>query len=124
MKPLFVVMGGVLGVFSRYYMGPWISRILPSPFPYGTFFINLLGAFLIGLFYVLAEERALFSAEVRAGVMVGFLGGYTTFSAFCLEGINLIADARYLHAALYVVGSPMLGLAATAGGIFLGRVIS
>ena len=122
MKPLFVAIGGILGVFSRYYMGPWVGRFLLPPFPYGTFVINILGAFLIGLVYVLADERALMSPEVRTGIMVGFLGGYTTFSSFCLEGIRLIEDSEYWFAALYVIGSPVAGLLATAAGILLGRL--
>jgi len=99
------------------------SKYLPSPFPYGTFFINLLGAFAIGIIYVLGVERSAISADLRTGIMVGFLGGFTTFSSYCLEGVRLAEETALMNAALYMVASPFLGFIATLSGMLLTRKV-
>lgn len=76
MKIVYIGFFGVLGVFSRYFMDIVVGKYLPTPFPFGTFFTNLLGALVIGVIYVLGVERAALSADVRIGVMVGFLGAF------------------------------------------------
>lgn len=123
MRLLLVMIFGVLGVLSRYFGGLLVSRWLPPPFPYGTFLINLTGAFLIGVIQVLGVERADLSPDLRVGIMVGFLGGYTTFSSYCLESIRLIEEGQLARAAVYFVASPALGLLAVTGGIFLTRAL-
>jgi CrcB protein len=115
---------GLAGVFARFLMGLLVTRLLPSPFPAGTFAINLLGAFLAGVLYVVGVQRALLSPELRTGVLVGFLGGFTTFSAYCLEAFRLVESADYLTAGLYFGLSPLLGLAAVFAGALLARKIT
>lgn len=124
MKVIYIAIFGLLGVFSRYYVGLGISKILPPPFPYGTFLINLSGAFVIGVIYVLGIERASLVPEVRIGIMVGFLGGFTTFSSYCLEAVRLMEEAEYFKAALYWLGSPVLGYFAALGGMLLTRAVT
>lgn len=121
MKPLYITIFGIVGVLSRYYLGLLATRYLPPPFPYGTFLVNLTGAFLIGVVNVIAIERAGVSNELRLGLMVGFLGGYTTFSSYCLEVVRLIEDSEYFHATLYVTLSPVLGVTSALAGTFLTR---
>jgi CrcB protein len=89
-------------------------------FPFGTFSVNLLGCFLIGLLAGLAEYRGLFTPELRALLLVGFLGGFTTFSTFGFESVQLIRDGEFMLAGLNVVGQVILGLV----GVWLGFVLA
>ncbi len=123
MRLAYIVIFGVLGVLARYYGGIYVAKLLPSSFPYGTFLINISGAFLIGAIYVFGVERALISSNLRVGIIVGFLGGYTTFSAYCLDGVRLIEDAHFATAGLYFILSPLLGAIATVAGILLARSV-
>lgn len=121
MRILLIAAFGVFGVLSRYLFGLWVSRLLVPPFPYGTFFINIVGAFVIGIIHVLGIERSAISVDLRLGMMVGFLGGFTTFSSYCLEATRLLEEAEYTLFAFYFVGSPVLGYLAALSGIFLTR---
>ncbi|OFZ18361.1 MAG: hypothetical protein A2X94_12490 [Bdellovibrionales bacterium GWB1_55_8] len=112
---------GIMGVFSRYFAGIWISQVLPPPFPYATLLINVAGSFLIGVLYVMGAERALLSMDLFAGIAVGFLGGFTTFSSFSLETFRLFEEARYLQFTAYILGSPALGALAAAAGVLITR---
>lgn len=114
---------GVLGVLSRYYFGVAAFKFYPSSFPLGTFLINVLGSFLIGVTYVWGFERSMISEELRIAITVGFLGGFTTFSAYALETVALLNEARYFLAAIYLGASPILGVAAAFGGIYFARVL-
>lgn len=121
---IYIAIFGLLGVFARFYVGLSVTKILAPPFPYATFLINIVGAFLIGVIYVLGAERAAISADLRIGIMVGFLGGFTTFSSYCLEASRLLEDGEYWYSALYFVLSPILGLGANLLGLFLTRIIT
>jgi CrcB protein len=111
---------GVLGVLSRYLIGVWVGWFYQAPFPLHTFLINLLGSFLIGAVYVLAMERSTLSPELKLGLMVGFLGGFTTFSSYSLETFRLLEESKYFSAAAYGIASPALGLFCT----FLGAAVA
>lgn len=127
MKLFYLGSFGLLGVFSRYYMGIAVSRMMnandPFAYPYGTFFINLIGAFLIGVTYVISIEKLLISDELRFGLIVGFLGGFTTFSSYTLEVARLLEESKYLYAALYFSLSPILGMIAVFGGLLATRLV-
>ena len=112
---------GMLGVYSRYFASLWINRILPTPFPVGTLTINCVGAFLIGLIFVWGTERGLLSESLRIGITVGFLGGLTTFSSFCLDAIGALERGHIIQTVTYVFLSNILGLAATYAGMSLAR---
>ncbi len=113
---------GVLGVLSRHFLNQWMNASLQQPFPYGIFLVNLLGAFAVGVVYVLGSEFNLFSPNLQIGFLVGFLGGFTTFSAYCLDTIRLIENQNYSQAFLYWLLSPALGVAFALGGIVLTRL--
>lgn len=121
MRLAYIGIFGLLGVFSRYFLGIWILQLLPSHFPYGTFLINIIGAFLIGILYTAGVEYSVIQSDIRIGLWVGFLGGFTTFSSYSLETARLIEDAKYIQAALYITISPALGLLMTFTGMFLTR---
>jgi fluoride exporter len=121
LETLYIAVFGLIGVFSRYYLGLYITKLLPPPFPYGTFIINSLGSFIIGIIYVLGVEKSLIPADIRVGIMVGFLGGFTTFSSYCLETARLTNESKYFYAMLYLVLSPCVGYLAALIGIFMTR---
>jgi CrcB protein len=104
MEYLYVGLGGTLGSLVRYCLGKYISGKSKSVFPIGTFIINITGALLLGAVYHLKLNNSLylFAAE-------GFLGAYTTFSTFMYEGFTLFHDNRKLNAAVYILGSILLG---------------
>lgn len=96
MNYLLVGIGGFLGAVSRYAVSGWVHRWLNNPwFPYGTLTVNILGCFLIGILGGMAESRHLFSPEIRLLTMVGFLGGFTTFSSFGYESLGLLRDGQF-----------------------------
>lgn len=122
MKLAYIAIFGTAGVISRYLLGIIVARYWASPFPIGTFLINILGCFCIGLVYVIGAERGLLSPDLRLGVIVGFLGGFTTFAACALELTRLIEESRYGVAAAYFCLSPVLGLIAALVGLYVARI--
>jgi fluoride exporter len=122
----FILLGafGILGVFCRYFVGLVSLRIFPVELPYGTFIINIAGCLLIGVVYALGVERAAIPHDLRLALMVGFLGGFTTFSSYGLETLLLIRDDKVAAAMAYLFLSPVLGLAACWGGFELASLVA
>ena len=113
----------MLGANARYFVGLWAAERLGTLFPYGTFVVNVTGSFLIGLFLALLADRLLADPAWRLILVTGFCGGYTTFSTYSFEAVGLIRDGAYAMAALYVVGSVGLGLAAVVAGTAAARLL-
>lgn len=110
---LLVGCGGFLGSAGRFLLSGWVHRLMPySAFPWGTLAVNVSGCFLIGIFSGLADARQLWGPDLRLFVMLGVLGGFTTYSSFAYETMALARDADFSRAALNVVGQVVLGLAA------------
>src|SRR4051794_21965162 len=107
---------GILGVFSRYGVGLILHRGVTWGLPVGTFVINVLGSFLIGFVYILSVEKNLLPRDYGVALMGGFLGGFTTFSAFSLETLELFRAGQSVQAVLCVGVSCVCGVLATAGG--------
>ena len=121
MSILFVALGGALGSVSRYLLGTWIQSVSKSiDFPFGTLTVNLIGCFVIGFLAQLAEARGVFTSESRALVFVGVLGGFTTFSSFGNDTINLARDGEMFNALANVGANVILGLAL----VWLGRTVA
>ena len=95
----------MLGANLRFVVGNWAADRFGADFPYGTFLINVSGAFVIGLFLSFVGERVGLSPAWRLFFATGFLGGYTTFSSYAWEALVLAQDGDWLPAGLYVVGS-------------------
>lgn len=116
-RVLLVGSGGFIGSILRYLLSMLVQP--SSTFPYGTLIVNIIGCFIIGLLSQMAEARGLFTAESRAFIFTGFLGGFTTFSAFGNETFNLWRDGESLLALANIAGHLLLGL----GAVWLGRLV-
>lgn len=114
-------LGGAIGSVLRYLVQLGLSRISQLSFPLGTFIVNILGCFLIGLFYAFFEKNASLSVDWRLFLITGLCGGFTTFSTYSYESLQLIRQGNYLYFFLYVIMSVALGLFATLGGLLLVR---
>jgi len=109
---LLVGIGGCLGALLRYGIGAVMNQLFKTEFPWHTFLINIAGCFLIGILFQSAEANP--SNEwLKPLLMIGFLGGFTTFSSFALEGIQLIDKNNVRLAFTYVIGSNVFGFTAT-----------
>jgi len=108
-----VGIGGAIGSILRYLVTDLVeTRFVPSTFPYGTLVVNVSGCFVIGLVYALTEKINI-APEWRAFLATGICGGYTTFSAFSYQSVNLIRDGHTTQFFTYVFGSLILGIIAT-----------
>src|ERR1051326_5149146 len=121
MKFLLIGIFGMFGVFSRYGVGVLLHRGVTFGLPVGTFLINLSGSFLIGFVYVLGAEKNILSPDLRVAIMGGFLGGFTTFSAFSLETAELLRAGENIQAFLYLFLSGILGVCCTFAGFASAR---
>jgi len=121
MDYLWVGIGGFLGANARYAMGRLVADRLGSGYPWGTFLVNLTGSVLIGVLLTILLDRAVADPFWRLVLVIGFLGGYTTFSSYTFEAVALAMGGKWVAAAIYVLGSNVLGLAACGAGIALAR---
>jgi CrcB protein len=121
---LLIGLGGFVGTILRYFLGGLVqSGAGTSAFPWGTLTINLLGCFGIGLLAELSEARGFLRPEMRGFLMVGILGGFTTFSAFANETVNAVRDAAMMIALVNILASVGLGLVAVWAGRSLAHAI-
>jgi CrcB protein len=124
MKVLFLVFfGGGIGSVCRYLVNRWIAGAVVSAFPYGTFLVNVTGCFLIGFLVYFTERFGASSFPWRILLVTGFCGGYTTFSSFSFENIQLLSNHQVFIFLLYTFASLALGFLATFSGILLARHI-
>ena len=121
---LAVAVGGALGSLARYWLAAAMTALTGPRFPWGTLFINVLGSFIIGLLagLTLISGRVAMHPDVRIFLMVGVCGGFTTFSAFSLQTLELLQGGDVWPAAGYIGGSVVVCLGAVWCGWLLGRV--
>ena len=118
---LLVGLGGFIGSVMRYLLSGYIQGSTKSvDFPFGTLAVNVIGCFVIGFLSQLAEGRGMFTSESRAFVFVGILGGFTTFSSFGNETLNLARDSQMVNAFANIAANVIIGLFA----VWLGRTVS
>jgi CrcB protein len=120
---LIIGSGSFTGGVLRYLTQQFVQQRYPSSIPFGTFTVNILGCFLIGLIYALAERGNLLSPELRLLLATGFCGGYTTFSSFAFENISLLRGGEFFYMGLYLLMSIIIGFSAVYLGIFLVKLI-
>ena len=118
-----VAAGGAIGSAARYVLAGLVHRFTSAYFPYGTFAVNMVGCLLFGLIFGLTEQRFAISPTVRAFLLIGVLGGFTTFSSYAFESFQLIRDAQYRRASVNVAGQVVLGLASFWLGYLANRVL-
>ena len=118
-----IAAGGSLGAVMRYGMSNAIYAWLGRGFPYGTLSVNVIGSFCIGIAFVLLTEKLTLGSEVRAFILIGFLGAFTTFSTFSLETLTLIQDGLLMKALANIFLSVLLCLIATWAGMVLARIL-
>jgi CrcB protein len=120
---LAIGLGGALGAIARYALGGFVHRLTPSLFPYGTLVVNLTGCLCFGLVAGLAESRFAVGSFGRAFIMIGVLGGFTTFSTFTFETFELLRSGQTVQAAANVFGQVLIGLVALMAGFVAGRAL-
>lgn len=120
LKYLLIGTGGFIGSILRYLTSVNAYKILGEKFPYGTLIVNVLGCMLIGFIAEISENRFLISSEVRTFLMIGFLGGYTTFSTFGYETFTLLQDKDYTTAIINILLSVVVCITA----VWIGALIA
>ena len=120
---LAVAIGGALGALARYHSVGLFSRLFGAGFPFGTLFVNVLGSFLMGIVVQFFIARANVDPSMRAFIMAGLLGGFTTFSSFALDVSMLAERGALLLSGGYVVLSVVLSIAGLFFGIGLARIM-
>jgi fluoride exporter len=118
---IWVAVGGALGTAGRYWLSGVVARLIGETFPWGTLIINVTGSFVIGLFAALTgpDGRVFVPSTGRQFVMIGICGGYTTFSSFSLQTLNLMNDGEWLYAGGNIILSVVLCLLAVWAGYML-----
>ena len=123
MNWLAVAIGGALGSVARYALSSWIFDITSHKFPYATLIVNVAGSFVMGILFVVAVERAALPAEMRSLLMIGFIGAFTTFSAFSLDALGLWQNGHVQMSLIYMVTTVILCLVAISTAIWLTRLM-
>ena len=114
MNYVWIFVGSALGGVARYWCSGVAARLIGETFPWGTLIVNVVGSFIIGFFATITgpDGRWLVSTTARQFIMVGFCGGYTTFSSFSIQTLNLMHDGEWLYVGLNITGSVVLCLLA------------
>ncbi|MBX3508309.1 MAG: fluoride efflux transporter CrcB [Parvibaculum sp.] len=120
---LAVAAGGAIGAGARHLFNVQMLRLFGPSFPWGTFGVNILGSLLMGLLVGLFALKLDLSSEARSFLTTGILGGFTTFSAFSLDAVNMLERGDIELAFAYMGGSVVLSVAALALGLFIMRMI-
>lgn len=122
-RVILIGLAGLAGTLLRYWLSGVVARRHGEDFPAGTLVVNVVGCFLAGFLYQLTEERALVGETARTAILVGLLGGFTTFSAYGLQTFTLLREGEFWLAALNVVGSNLAGLLMVWAGYALAKTL-
>ena len=121
-NPVAISLGAISGALSRYYLSLWFVQRFGVAFPYGTFFVNITGCFLMGVIFTLTTETVItITPEVKLLIATGFLGSYTTFSTYGLDSVILIDAKRIIPVLTYGLGSAVVGIISVKLGMELVR---
>jgi CrcB protein len=118
-KVLLVALGGAVGSVFRYLIGAAALMVFPKSFPIGTLLVNIVGAFIIGVLSEFAYKVTPIDSSLYVFITIGILGGFTTFSSFSLESVNMLEAGRVVAGVAYILASVMLSL----GGVLLGKML-
>ena len=117
---LWLSVTGAAGTLCRYWLDGLVQHLFGKSFPWGILVVNVLGCFLFGLVWPLAEERLVISGETRAIILIGFMGSFTTFSTFTFQTAQFLRDSQWLLAAANILSQVVLGLVFLFLGMALG----
>lgn len=120
MQLFYIGLFGGFGCVTRYLASGWTYQLCGRSLPYGTLFVNVVGSFLLGLLMIVGLRSTLFSPEIRIGLTVGFMGGFTTFSTFSYETLRLLEDGSFWQAGMNISLNILLCLLFA----FLGTVVA
>lgn len=118
-----VAIGGAVGSVTRYLIGNFVSKNYHGSFPIGTFFINIVGCFLMGLFMSSLIQKEMVDTSWRLFLCVGLLGGFTTFSSFGYEALTMLSNGKLMMAGMYAGCSVVAGLFAAITGMMVSKFI-
>ena len=121
-KVIYLLSGGAIGTLARYGVSGFSHRVFSSIFPWGTLMVNLIGSFVIGLLWGISEQTN-FSPNIRAFIFIGILGGFTTFSSYSLETLNLFRDGEVKMGIINILANNILGLVLVFAGFILSKGI-
>lgn len=119
MEYIAIGVGGALGAIMRFFVGTHLTKLLGAGFPFGTLAVNVLGSFLMGIFAVIIIEQLKMPGYWRELLIIGFLGAFTTFSTFSLDGLNLLHNGQISTAIVYFLVSVIGSLLACFAGWYL-----
>ena len=119
---LLIAFAGALGTVARYALGSLVQKFAGGSWPWGTLFVNVVGCFLFGLVWALADRRVLVSEEGRVIVLGGFMGAFTTFSTFIFDTGGFMREAQWLLATGNVMVQTGIGLVFLFAGVFAARI--
>ena len=122
-KSLLIGFAGFVGTLGRYWLSGFVGRRYGETFPLGTLVVNLLGCFLVGLLFYLMQERYLVNPNVRSIVLIGFLGGFTTFSSLGIQTFTLLQNDEVALAMLNMLASNVVGLLLVWAGYTLAKAL-
>ncbi|MCZ2459491.1 MAG: fluoride efflux transporter CrcB [Chitinophagales bacterium] len=120
---LLIGLGGGIGSIARYFCQKWFADNFQGAFPWGTFAVNITGCFLIGIIFALSERTTLLTPQVRLLLITGLCGGFTTFSTFAFENMNMLRGGDISYVLFYTLASVILGIAAVFAGIGLIKLL-
>ena len=118
---IYIFIGGGLGAVSRFLLGNTVNKYITHSFPLGTLSVNVLGSFIIGYLLTIGEGKEIALTHWRPLLVVGFLGGFTTFSAFSWETLVLFREGNYVQSLYYLLSNVLFSLLGVAAGFWLGR---
>ena len=121
---LLVAAGAAAGGVFRYWLSGAVHKFLPIDFPYGTLAVNVLGSLIVGFIIFYFDAQELISPQLKLMLTIGFCGGFTTFSTFSLETVNLLHDSEYLLAVLNITLNLFLTIGAVFSSYFIAKYIS
>lgn len=120
LKYFFVSLGAGIGGAFRYWLSGFVHNVLPAYFPFGTLAVNILGSFILGIIIFYFDENELISQNIKLLLTVGFCGGFTTFSTFSLETINLMRESELILAFFNILLNILLCLV----GVYVAYILS
>jgi fluoride exporter len=120
---IWIALAGAAGTLARFGLSEWVKQYLGIAFPWGTFAVNMIGSFLFGVVWALAEERNILSADTRLILLTGFMGAFTTFSTFIFDTGSFFTASQWLLGFANIAAQLVVGLIALFLGLGVGRLV-